>query len=119
LTLKKKPSAAAKVRAALDPKPPQIADDPALQRQRELSVVEAARPPPADVRLLSAAMVMSKVGISWPTLWAWSKCGKFPAPRQISTRKIMWIESEVDAWIANLPVRKLPLKGDSNTDEEV
>ena len=69
MTLKKKPSAAAKVRAALDPKPPQIADDPALQRQRELSVVEAARPPPADVRLLSAAMVMSKVGISWPTLW--------------------------------------------------
>jgi len=110
--LKKKKSAAARARAAFDPKPPPAASD-ALPQQRERSVVEEGRPPP--VRLLSAKEVLLKVNISWPTLWAWSKCGKFPAPRQISPKRIAWLEHEIDAWINALPVRQLPLKESDET----
>jgi predicted DNA-binding transcriptional regulator AlpA len=69
------------------------------------------------MRIISAREVMIKIGVSWPTLWAWSKCGKFPAPRQISSKKIGWIEAEVDAWIANLPVRQLSLKEDDASEQ--
>ena len=35
--------------------------------------------------------------------------GKFPRSRQIGSR-VLWVESEVEAWLAALPVQ--PLKGD-------
>lgn len=60
-------------------------------------------------RLLSKAQVLARVPVTFPTLWAWQRQGRFPRARVVGG-KSCWIESEVDAWIAALPVR--PLKGD-------
>ena len=48
---------------------------------------------------------------SYPTIWAWMRAGKFPRARIVGG-KSMWLTSEVDAWLAALPVRKL--KGDAS-----
>jgi len=69
---KKKPSPAAKARAALDPisSAPTAADSDLPVRQSKRSVVEEARPPP---RLTyTAKEMMALLGISWPTLLKWS-----------------------------------------------
>jgi prophage regulatory protein len=61
-------------------------------------------------RLLSKPEVMTITGLSYPTLWAWMRAGKFPRSRIVGG-KSMWLSSEIDAWLAGLPVR--PLKGDA------
>ena len=57
-----------------------------------------------EVRMLTARQVMERIQVTWPTLWAWSKKGKFPPPREVSVRKIMWVEKEVNEWLASRPV---------------
>jgi prophage regulatory protein len=63
-------------------------------------------------RLLSRAEVLDRVGVSYPTLWAWMRDGKFPRSRQRGTSHVAWLESEVEEWIQGLPVRQL--KGDAS-----
>jgi predicted DNA-binding transcriptional regulator AlpA len=65
---------------------------------------------PNQVRLISKGEVLDRVGVTYPTIWAWMRGGKFPRSRDLGG-KIGWIESEIDDWIANLPVRRL--KGDA------
>ena len=60
-------------------------------------------------RLLSKAQVLARVPVTFPTLWAWMRKGKFPRARSIGGKSV-WIESEIEAWIATRPVRRL--KGD-------
>jgi predicted DNA-binding transcriptional regulator AlpA len=60
-------------------------------------------------RLLSRREVCDRVGVSYPTIWAWMRADKFPRSREIGG-KIAWVESEIDTWITNLPVVRL--KGD-------
>ena len=60
-------------------------------------------------RLLSKAQVLARVPVTFPTLWAWMRKGEFPRARSIGGKSV-WIESEIEAWIAARPVRKL--KGD-------
>jgi predicted DNA-binding transcriptional regulator AlpA len=67
------------------------------------------------VRLLSKAQVLDRVPVTFPTLWAWMRAGKFPRARIIGS-KSCWVESEVEAWIAARPLRRL--KGDA-ADMEV
>lgn len=62
------------------------------------------------VRLISKPEVLDRVGVTYPTLWLWMREGKFPRSRELGG-KAAWIESEIDAWIANRPVRRL--KGDA------
>jgi prophage regulatory protein len=62
-----------------------------------------------EVRLLLKGEVLDRVGISYPALWAWMRAGKFPRSRELGG-KAAWLESEIEAWINALPVRKL--KGD-------
>jgi prophage regulatory protein len=71
-----------------------------------------AKKKPGD-RLLSRREVLDRVGVSYPTLWHWMRAGTFPRSRDIGG-KVAFIESEVDRWIANLPIVKL--KGDAETD---
>ena len=66
-------------------------------------------------RLLSKREVLARVGVSYPTLWLWMRQGKFPRSRALGGNKSVWIESEVERWIAGLPVRRL--KGDDDKDE--
>jgi predicted DNA-binding transcriptional regulator AlpA len=60
-------------------------------------------------RLISKAEVLARVGVTFPTVWAWMRAGKFPRSREIGS-KAMWLESEISEWIAGLPERKY--KGD-------
>jgi predicted DNA-binding transcriptional regulator AlpA len=65
--------------------------------------------PPETVRLLSKPEVCDRVGRTFPTIWQWMREGRFPRARDLGGRPA-WLESEVNEWIASLPVRKL--KGD-------
>jgi predicted DNA-binding transcriptional regulator AlpA len=49
------------------------------------------------------------MGISYPTVWRWMIENKFPRSRQVGGKSV-WVESEIDAWIASRPLVRL--KGD-------
>ena len=60
--------------------------------------------------LLAKRDVLAITNVTFPTLWAWMRAGKFPRARVVGA-KSMWLSSEIEAWLATLPVRKL--KGDA------
>jgi predicted DNA-binding transcriptional regulator AlpA len=83
----------------------------AVRPNRDREHTHAARTaPPLAERLLTKYEVMTATGTSYPTIWAWMRDGKFPRSRIVGGRS-MWMASEVNAWLAGLPVR--PLKGDA------
>jgi prophage regulatory protein len=61
-------------------------------------------------RLLGRHEVCAVVGASYPSIWTWMRAGKFPRSRIVGG-KTKWFSSEVEAWMAALPVRRL--KGDA------
>jgi predicted DNA-binding transcriptional regulator AlpA len=61
-------------------------------------------------RLLSKREVCERLGVTYPTLWGWMRKGEFPRSVTFGGRT-SWIESEVEAWVNNLPRSKL--KGDA------
>jgi predicted DNA-binding transcriptional regulator AlpA len=65
--------------------------------------------PGGEVRLLSRPEVLSIVGVTYPTIWAWMRAGTFPRSVVIGG-KSAWIASEIEDWLANLPRSRL--KGD-------
>jgi len=68
----------------------------------------------AALRLLCKTEVLQIVGVSYPTLWAWMRAGKFPRARITgggSNSKSVWRSDEVEQWLAGLPMRRL--KGDA------
>jgi predicted DNA-binding transcriptional regulator AlpA len=71
--------------------------------------VECANDGGGAIRLISKPEVLDRVGVTYPTLWSWMREGKFPRSRQLGG-KAAWVESEIEAWITALPVRRL--KGD-------
>jgi predicted DNA-binding transcriptional regulator AlpA len=75
-------------------------------REHHHTRAHASRGPPY---LLDKGEVLAIANVSFPTIWAWMRAGTFPRSR-VCGGKSMWISSEVEAWLANLPVRKL--KGD-------
>ncbi len=60
-------------------------------------------------RLIYKRELTKRVGLSYPTIWKQMRNGKFPRGRAVGG-KTAWLESEIDNWIASLPVRTL--KGD-------
>src|SRR5262245_17418457 len=66
--------------------------------------------PSSDTRLLSKSEVLAIANVTYPTLWAWMRNGTFPRSRVAGGRS-MWLSTEVEAWLAQLPIR--PLKGDT------
>lgn len=56
-------------------------------------------------RLISKGEVLERIGVSFPTLWAWMRVGRFPAAREMGG-KVCWIEKEIDDWITNRPVKE-------------
>jgi prophage regulatory protein len=79
------------------------------RRKHENERVHGARAPPLE-RLLSKHDVVALTNLSYPTLWAWMRDGKFPRSRVVGG-KSMWLSTEIDAWVAGLPKRRL--KGDA------
>ena len=61
-------------------------------------------------RLLDKSQICKITNVTYPTIWAWMRAGKFPRARIVGG-KSMWLTSEVDAWLVALPKR--PLKGDA------
>jgi predicted DNA-binding transcriptional regulator AlpA len=82
-------------------------------REHDERSFHAARAPPERLgaRLLSKREVIAIVGVSYPTVWSWMRQGKFPRSRAVGG-KSMWLTSDIEAWLAMLPVRKL--KGDAS-----
>jgi len=67
---------------------------------------DADEEPPAKPPLvfLSKKQVLDRIPVTGPTLWHWSRIGKFPAPRFIGSRTV-WIADEVDEWMRTRPKR--------------
>jgi prophage regulatory protein len=83
--------------AAAAPASPAAAPAPAAGHE--------ARPPyPGGApgkRVLRKPDVKGRTGLSNSTIHAWIKEGRFPAPVALGARAVGWIESEIDAWIAD------------------
>jgi predicted DNA-binding transcriptional regulator AlpA len=56
-------------------------------------------------KLLPKSVVLARVQKTFPTVWGWMREGRFPAAREVGDQP-MWLESEINDWIAKLPVRK-------------
>jgi prophage regulatory protein len=75
------------------------------QDVEEAAATAAAKP----ARFISKQEVLARVSVSYPTIWQWMRDGKFPRSRELGGR-VVWLESEVEEWMANVPLRRL--KGD-------
>lgn len=51
-------------------------------------------------RLLKRKEVETKTSMAASTIYAEIAKGKFPKPVQLSPRRVAWLESEIDKWIA-------------------
>jgi predicted DNA-binding transcriptional regulator AlpA len=82
-------------------------------REHDERSFHAAHAPPEwlGARLLPKRELIAIVGVSYPTVWSWMRQGKFPRSRAVGG-KSMWLTSDIEAWMAALPVRKL--KGDAS-----
>jgi predicted DNA-binding transcriptional regulator AlpA len=83
--------------------------------EHDLLHTHGARAPP-PVRLISKRAILAITGLTFPTIWKMMRAGTFPRSRIVGG-KSMWLSNEIDAWLANLPVRAL--KGDDANVEEV
>lgn len=70
---------------------------------------ESSERPAALPRLLDKAAIRTITGLSFPTVWNMMRNNAFPRSRVVGG-KSMWLSTEVEAWLAALPMRKL--KGD-------
>jgi predicted DNA-binding transcriptional regulator AlpA len=94
------------------------------KRATPVSAAGAMRAPPRQVtaarvatnirpQLLTRQEVVALAGVTYPTIWLWMREGRFPRSRAVGG-KSMWLASEIDAWVAALPVRSLkPLNADA------
>jgi predicted DNA-binding transcriptional regulator AlpA len=80
-----------------------------------IAAADLARTPP-PVRLLSKSDVCALTGVSFPTLWLWMQAGTFPRSRVVGG-KSKWLSTEIDAWLAALPTRRLKGDAPAPTDE--
>jgi predicted DNA-binding transcriptional regulator AlpA len=90
-----------------------LAAKPLARGEHDDRRVRAAGAPPARLgaHLLSKREVLAIANVSYPTLWSWMRAGTFPRSRVVGG-KSMWFSTDIEAWLAGLPVRKL--KGDNN-----
>jgi predicted DNA-binding transcriptional regulator AlpA len=65
---------------------------------------------PPRIRLISKRDVLARTHLTYPTIWKLMREGKFPRSRAL-LNKAVWVEDEVEAWIAAMPMREL--KGDA------
>ncbi len=52
-----------------------------------------------NFKFLREPQVAMLTGLSKSTRWRLEKCGKFPKRRQLSTKSVGWLASEIDDWI--------------------
>jgi predicted DNA-binding transcriptional regulator AlpA len=66
--------------------------------------------PAGSDKLLTKRDLLDRIGVSYVTIWKMMVLGTFPRSRAVGG-KLVWLESEVNEWIRNLP--KTALKGDN------
>jgi predicted DNA-binding transcriptional regulator AlpA len=97
--------------------PSQLAAQAALAKARTSatspSLIDANGPAWLGAHLLGKRQVLAIANVTFPTIWAWMRAGTFPRARVVGA-KSMWLSSDIEAWLASLPVRAL--KGDDLTD---
>lgn len=57
-------------------------------------------------RLLRLPEVKKKVGLGRSEIYRRMKVGQFPQARTLGPRCVLWVESEIDAWVRDV-VRRL------------
>ena len=62
-------------------------------------------------RLLTFPELKSKKSIPYTRQWLaqLEKIGAFPSRRQLGANRVVWIESEIDSYISNMPIGPLPI----------
>ena len=55
------------------------------------------------MRILKTNEVMKTIGLSKVTIWRMEKAGVFPKRINISSRRVGWLESEIEEWIESRP----------------
>ena len=49
-------------------------------------------------RYLRQPEVLTRVGVSFATLWRWEKQGLFPRRHRLGPNVVGWLEREIDEW---------------------
>ena len=78
-------------------------DGNAAQAEPDKAAATAATNP---ARFINKKQMLARVGASYPSIWQWMREGKFPRSRELGG-KAAWLESEIEAWIVNRPIRRL------------
>jgi len=60
------------------------------------------------ITLLSEPEVLRRTSLSERTLWRYVANELFPPPVRIGTRRVAWIETEIEAWIADRITERKP-----------
>ena len=71
-----------------------------LPKPRRLPVRSSDYDPQSH--LVSARYLPLVVGFSTVTAWRKRRAGTFPAPIKISTGRVAWLRSDLEAWLAAL-----------------
>lgn len=58
-------------------------------------------PPPKGDRVLRLPEVVERVGLKRPTIYKRARAGTFPQPIKLGPNSSGWLESEIDAFLAN------------------
>jgi predicted DNA-binding transcriptional regulator AlpA len=86
------------------------------QHQRDRKRAHSVRAPPAPaVRLIGKPEVCAIANATFPSIWSWMRAKKFPRSRIVNGRS-MWLSTEIEQWLAGLPVRAL--KGDATSPNQ-
>ncbi|MFZ5665723.1 MAG: AlpA family transcriptional regulator [Pseudomonadota bacterium] len=68
----------------------------------EPSPTGAFAPVPQPARLLRLPEVMARVGLKRSAIYQRMSEGRFPKSRSLGPKCAVWIEAEIDAWIAKI-----------------
>lgn len=58
--------------------------------------------PPTQMRLIRLPEVIARVGIKRSTIYQRMAEGRFPKGRSLGPKSTVWVEAEIDAWIAQI-----------------
>ena len=70
-----------------------------------------------EFRWLRKPEVVARTGLSFATLWRWSKNGQFPRWHAIGPRTVALRSDELDAWMQSRPVSSIPSPRKRTTPE--
>jgi prophage regulatory protein len=70
-------------------------------------------------KILNVKQITETTGLSPVTIWRKEKAGEFPVRRQLGSRRVGWIASEVDEWIEATPESEItsPKNGHLKNEE--